>query len=327
MHLPRALAFTASLVAIGCSVDTEPPPVVGDVGDTSESALKVACQVSRSTLLANAAGGRRTAIERGFSWYDAQVPYSQTSQYQGYRTDCSGFVSMCWQLGTSKTTADFINDTSQWSSLDSFAQLQPADAMVYRSGGAGHIMMFLGWNDAAKSQACVLEQASTAEDMQFRARTISSLVSGGYHAIKATKLAGQSGGGTDNSQCYCDAECTQYGDCCSSCSTGTGGSSGSGGASGAGGGGDGQCYCDAECTQYGDCCSSCSTGTGGSSGSGGASGAGGGGGDGQCYCDADCAQYGDCCASCPNGSGGAGGEGQCYCDAMCYYYGDCCSYC
>ena len=34
----------------------------------------------------------------------ANVPYSQTRYYAGYRTDCSGFVSMCWALPSSYNT-------------------------------------------------------------------------------------------------------------------------------------------------------------------------------------------------------------------------------
>jgi len=305
MYISKAsLALAVSFVTVACAVDTEAPPVVGDVGDTSGQQLKVGCNLARSDILASVQGGRRTAIERGFAWYDAQVPYSQSKQYDGYRTDCSGFVSMCWQLGSSYTTSDFINDTGEWTSLGSFDELVPADAMVYRSGIAGHIMMFVGWNDNAKTEACVLEQASTADDMQFRARTTDSLVAGGYHAIRATKLGSASGGKGDDPQCYCDAECSQYGDCCSSCGGGSGGSGGaSGGSGGSGAGGSGgsggQCYCDAECSQLGDCCANCGGGSGGSSGSGGASGGGGSGaGGGQCYCDAECVKFGDCCSYC-----------------------------
>ncbi|MFO0565028.1 MAG: hypothetical protein U0263_05160 [Polyangiaceae bacterium] len=266
-NIGASLACLVSVFIMGCSVETEPPPVVGDVGDVSGQELKTACNLSRDTILNSVSGGRRTAVERGFAWYDAQVPYSQSSQHEGYRTDCSGFVSMCWELGQSYTTASFINDTGEWSSLGSFGELQPADAMVYRKGSSGHIVMFVGWNDASKTEACVLEEASTAEDMQFRARDIASLEAGGYHAIRATKFgAGQNGGAADdpnangsggsgNGQCYCDSQCSQYGDCCSNCGGGSGGS-GSGG-SGSGGSGSGQCYCDAQCSQFGDCCSDC----------------------------------------------------------------------
>lgn len=39
---------------------------------------------------------RTTIISRGQDWVDKHVPYSQTGSHDGYRTDCSGFVSMCW---------------------------------------------------------------------------------------------------------------------------------------------------------------------------------------------------------------------------------------
>src|SRR5262245_7554274 len=119
------LSLTVWLATIGCSVETA-PPVVGDVGDTSGSALKVACNLSRDSILNSVSGGRRSAVERGFSWYDAQVSYSQSAYHEGYRTDCSGFVSMCWELGQSYTTANFINDTGDWSSLGSFEEMEPA---------------------------------------------------------------------------------------------------------------------------------------------------------------------------------------------------------
>lgn len=70
-------------------------------------------------------------------------------------------------------------------------------------------------------------------------------------------MGGGSGGGA---QCYCDAQCQDYGDCCADCGTpGTGGSG-----SGTGGSGGGQCYCDAQCADYGDCCPECPNGSGGS---------------------------------------------------------------
>ncbi len=136
--------------------------------------------------------------------------------------------------------------------------------------------------------------------------------------------AGGGGGSGGSSSCYCDAQCAQYGDCCSSCAQGSGGSGSGTGGSGSGSGGSASCYCDAQCAQYGDCCSNCAQGSGGS-------GSGGSGGSAGCYCDAECAQYGDCCAGCGSGggsgSGGSSGAGSCYCDAECAYYGDCCSDC
>lgn len=65
--------------------------------------------------------------------------------------DCSGFTAKVWQVPGSNTdlatdshpysTADFVNDTSQWSTV-SRSNMKRADAMVYRSGGAGHIFVY-----------------------------------------------------------------------------------------------------------------------------------------------------------------------------------------
>lgn len=73
---------------------------------------------------------------------------SHSGQYGG---DCSGLAAKVWQVPSSNTslsddehpysTADFVNNTSQWSKIDRGAT-KPADAMVYRSGGAGHIFIY-----------------------------------------------------------------------------------------------------------------------------------------------------------------------------------------
>jgi hypothetical protein len=185
--LPIVIPMAAVLSA--CAADM----AGGDSGeelDVTSGAISGGCAASRARLLAAApSAARKQAMERGFTWLDANVQYSQSKSYKGYRTDCSGFVSMCWELGQSMTTADFIADNGSSKRLGSYDDLLPGDAIVHRSGGSGHVVLFLGWNDAKKSGACVLEQASTASDMQFRVRTTASLNSGGYKAIRATKLA------------------------------------------------------------------------------------------------------------------------------------------
>lgn len=68
-----------------------------------------------------------------------------------YGGDCSGYVAKVWQVPSSNTslttdshpysTADFAKNTSQWSQI-SRGNLKKADAMNYRSGGAGHIFVY-----------------------------------------------------------------------------------------------------------------------------------------------------------------------------------------
>ncbi len=182
------LPLLGALSLAACASEADPVDGAGDIGESSAAITTTSCKLSRSAILASVSGGRRTAIERGFGWYDAQVPYSQSAYHASYRTDCSGFISMCWQLGTSYTTADFIGGGGHSGLIGSYNNLLPGDALVHRSNGSGHIVLFLGWNDAAHSAACVLEEASTASDMQFRARTKDSLAAGGFKAVRADKL-------------------------------------------------------------------------------------------------------------------------------------------
>ena len=89
---------------------------------------------------------------------------------------------MAWSLGTSYNTASFMGGQAPVRQV-SWDAMMPADAF----GKRGHIMLFLGWNDAQHRNACVLEQASTASDMQFRVRSAASLQSQGYKGLRPTR--------------------------------------------------------------------------------------------------------------------------------------------
>ncbi len=68
-----------------------------------------------------------------------------------YGGDCSGYVGKVWQVGANNdvlnvdshpySTSSFNSDTSQWSTV-SKSNLKSADAMVYRTDGAGHIFVY-----------------------------------------------------------------------------------------------------------------------------------------------------------------------------------------
>jgi hypothetical protein len=181
----RALLLLAPLAFLAaCTAAPEDlPGDDGDLGSTT-SLVKKGCSASRAELLAAAGGARAEAISRGFAWLDAKVPYSQKASHGGFRTDCSGFVSMCWNLKQSYTTADFAAGNASNELLGSYEDLQPGDGLVRRQGGSGHAVLFVGWDDAKHTNACVLEEASTASDMQFGLRAVSSLKSQGFKAMR-----------------------------------------------------------------------------------------------------------------------------------------------
>jgi hypothetical protein len=175
------------LWGVGCGAEVDDG---GDVGDSdADLTASSGGSCDRNKLLGAVSGDRKTVLQRGLSWFDQKVPYSQSKSHEGYRTDCSGFVSMCWDLGTSFTTADFVAGEGDDSLLKSFDDLVPGDAMVRRVGGSGHVVLFAGWQDAKHTSACVVEEESTKLGMQFHVRTASSLKSSSFKPIRADKLA------------------------------------------------------------------------------------------------------------------------------------------
>jgi hypothetical protein len=95
---------------------------------------------------------RAEIIRRARTWITAEVPYSMTEYWSdGYRQDCSGFVSMAWHLPDNEWTG----------SLDAFADriskelLQPGDMLLFHNPSdphkGSHVVIFGGWTDSTHS--------------------------------------------------------------------------------------------------------------------------------------------------------------------------------
>lgn len=99
---------------------------------------------------------RDASLGRAQVWVDANVPYSQSACYANgtlgsYREDCSGFVSMAWDLSYSPTTYELNPDDPQFTGIThkiSWSELQPGDALVRDSGGVDHMALFVRWTDS-----------------------------------------------------------------------------------------------------------------------------------------------------------------------------------
>lgn len=134
----------AALLAAGALFYMQ-PSIVDD--STNESLMKEKLQcVSRQTM-----------ISRGQNWVDKHVPYSQSKTYDGYRTDCSGFVSMCWELSKPGLTTFTMHTVAHNITK---AELQPGDAMNCDSH---HIVLFAGWTSSDRTHYVAMEEANTAE--------------------------------------------------------------------------------------------------------------------------------------------------------------------
>ncbi|MGW4698361.1 PAS domain-containing protein [Kitasatospora cineracea] len=108
---------------------------------------------------------RSEVLARAQSWVDEGVPYSQdgshpyTDSNGSYRSDCSGYVSMAWHLGSSLTTQTLRGVSTQ---LNSFDDLKPGDMLDrYDNGNYNiHVVLFAGWADSAHTTANVYAEST-----------------------------------------------------------------------------------------------------------------------------------------------------------------------
>jgi hypothetical protein len=88
------------------------------------------------------AGAGERALERAESWVEAGVPYSMDATRDGYRTDCSGFVSMAWGLPESLTTVTLPEVCRPIAA----SELRAGDVLLNTApGSAGHVVLFDRW--------------------------------------------------------------------------------------------------------------------------------------------------------------------------------------
>ncbi|MFE0387679.1 peptidoglycan-binding protein [Streptomyces bungoensis] len=102
---------------------------------------------------------RTQIINRAKVWVAAKVPYSMNDYWSdGYRQDCSGYVSMAWGLLSNEWTG----------SLDQFGtkitkdELQPGDMLLFHNPdnpeSGSHVVLFGGWTDSTHTYYTVYEQ-------------------------------------------------------------------------------------------------------------------------------------------------------------------------
>ncbi|MGW6916532.1 peptidoglycan-binding protein [Kitasatospora sp. NPDC054939] len=104
---------------------------------------------------------RALIIERAQSWIDQKVPYSMGRHWSdGYRQDCSGFVSMAWGLGSSQTTWTLPDYADRITKAD----LQPGDILLHNNPASpqsgSHVTIFGGWTDSGRTRYLAYEQTS-----------------------------------------------------------------------------------------------------------------------------------------------------------------------
>lgn len=102
---------------------------------------------------------RAEIINRAKTWIAAQVPYSMNEYWSdGYRQDCSGFVSMAWGLPGNEWTGSL----DQYGVRISKEELQPGDILLFHNLAnpekGSHVVIFGGWTDYTHTYYIALEE-------------------------------------------------------------------------------------------------------------------------------------------------------------------------
>jgi uncharacterized protein YraI len=184
-------AYSAYLVAVTPSPSAPPSPGSPSTGGDPNGPPSVANAIARAQAAVGFSywwgggawlAGGPTASTRG----SCSGSCPSCSHSGSYGADCSGMVAKAWELGATDlatdshpyTTSSFVVDAAgQWSTVSRSA-LRAGDAMVYNSGGAGHIALWEsgdGWGTST-----VYECRGCAYGCVHDARTFTA----SYHGIR-----------------------------------------------------------------------------------------------------------------------------------------------
>ncbi|MHB8418492.1 MAG: GH25 family lysozyme [Myxococcales bacterium] len=127
-------------------------------------------------IRAIAPASAKTFLDRAFAWV-GRVWYSQSSYTDGYRQDCSGFVSYVWNIGTSDTTYSLAGGpwNNDLSTRISWSQLTPGDAINFPGdwqAGTGHVELWGGWLNRQHTEYCAIEEFDYGYTASIRPHSI-----------------------------------------------------------------------------------------------------------------------------------------------------------
>lgn len=137
---------------------------------------------------------RAAMMDRAQQWVNAQMPYcgatpggwdgicgvtctgrARRSDWDRYRSDCSGYVSWVWQLAYQDGHrtwgfAPFNQEGAAFSEVIPATSLQPGDALnsATKDIYTQHIILFAGWVDKANGIVKTLEEANCSADLVVR---------------------------------------------------------------------------------------------------------------------------------------------------------------
>ena len=121
----------------------------------------------------NTSAARQQVLQRAATWLTANgggpVPYSQSSNFQGYRQDCSGYVSMALGLGKPGLNTVGLAQPSVTKRI-SLSELKPGDLLIDANGtnNTRHVVIFEKWDNAQRTSYTAYEQTGSGDRTRHR---------------------------------------------------------------------------------------------------------------------------------------------------------------
>jgi DNA-directed RNA polymerase subunit N (RpoN/RPB10) len=189
-HLLRTaiIALVGATAVATASVPAQAATGKGDVA-TPQAAAAAAAAVSPGPMIS-----RSEIITRAQTWVAAEVPYSQEAYHGGYRTDCSGFVSMALKTNGSYWTGNL----HEIGTPIAFNALKPGDFMNYHNpanpNNGSHVVLFDRWVGAVGGDFWIYEQ-TRPHTLHRKWSQTSGRVLSNYKPMRYTRVQDSTAGG------------------------------------------------------------------------------------------------------------------------------------
>lgn len=150
-------------LATGAALLLPLAPMVGATEDSSAPTTTATQTKAQVDDQVDAKIARKTVINRAKKWLTAnngkQVPYSQTKTWGGYRTDCSGYVSMALKLPKPGPNTVGLANSSHTKKIK-MANLKKGDLVIDAKGNSNtrHVVIFQKWVNSNKNAYWAYEQ-------------------------------------------------------------------------------------------------------------------------------------------------------------------------
>ncbi len=146
-----AILVPLSMSGVSSAADDTPRPQGAGPHGISTMAIELGPPITRSEIIA-----------RADTWMHPPVPYNQDANKDGYRTDCSGYVSMAWKLPQNLWTGNL----DQVGVPIGYNDLKAGDMLLYHNladpVNGSHVVLFERWTGAVGGDFYIYEQSPPA---------------------------------------------------------------------------------------------------------------------------------------------------------------------